>query len=69
MTIAKIEMEKRNKWLEDVRSQKLNTPLSIILRKFKNLGILRTPKSLINSPKKCDKSKICDSLRSWIYNR
>ena len=57
MTIAEIELERRNRWLEELRNLKLNAPLSVIFRKVKRLGVLRTPKPLRMSSEKRNRNK------------
>ena len=46
MTVAEVEMERRNKWLAELRNLQLNTPLSTILRKLKSLGVFWPPKPI-----------------------
>ena len=58
--IAEVELESQNKWLAELRSLKLNAPLSTILGKVKNLGVLRLPRPIKISLDKRDRNKLCD---------
>ena len=60
MTIAEVELERRNRWLEELRNLKLNTLLSTILRKIKSLGVLKPPRPIKISPEQRDKNKFYD---------
>ena len=54
--------------------------MSIILKRIKNLGILRPPKPIVLLPDRCDRNKICEfhqdhghttnecmTLKGWIH--
>ena len=61
MTIAKVELERQNIWLEELRNLNLNTPLSTILRKVKSCRVLRAPdRSIRMSPEKRKRNKFYD---------
>ena len=60
MTIAEVELERRNRWLVELRNLKLNAPLSTIIRKVKSLGVLGPPRLIKMSLDKRDRNKFCD---------
>ena len=67
MTVAEVELERRNKWLAELRNLKLNTSLSSILRKVKSLRVLRPPRPIKMSPDKHDRNKFCDFHQDHGY--
>ena len=60
MIVVEVDLERRSRWLAELRNLKLNTLLSTILRKEKSLGVLRAPRPIKMSPDKHDRNKFCD---------
>ena len=60
MMIAEVELESQNKWLAELRSLKLNAPLSTVLENVKNLGVLRSPRPIKMLLDKRNRNKLCD---------
>lgn len=60
MTVVEVKLERRNRWLVELRNLKLNAPLSTILRMVKSLGVLRLRRPIKMSPDKHDRNKLCD---------
>ena len=65
--ISEIELARRNMWLEELMSLKLNAPLSTILRKVKSLGVPRAPKPIKMSLEKRNRNKFCDFHQDYRH--
>ena len=60
MTVAEVELKRRNRWLAELRNLKLNTLLSTNLRKVKSLGVLKLPRPIKMLLDKRYRNKFCN---------